>query len=151
AAKGKIQVQAQSDSLEVTADKDVTVTSCKERITVAAKQEILLNVSGGAYIRIAGGNIELHCPGKVSVKGASHQMSGPTSLAKELNKMPSSKFDEEFVMKWPYDGKPVKGRAFKLIREDGTVIHGITDAEGKTGLQRSLFTENIKLHLLPEK
>ncbi len=47
AAKGKVQIQAQSDALELTADKDVTVTSCKDRITIAAKEEILLNVGGG--------------------------------------------------------------------------------------------------------
>jgi type VI secretion system secreted protein VgrG len=32
AAKGKVQVQAQSDAMEITADKDVTITSCKGRI-----------------------------------------------------------------------------------------------------------------------
>jgi len=47
AAKGKVQIQAQSDAMELTADKDVTVTSCKDRITIAAKEEILLNVGGG--------------------------------------------------------------------------------------------------------
>ncbi len=80
AAKGKVQVQAQSDAMEITADKDVTITSCKDSITIAAKEEILLNVGGGAYIRIAGGNIELHCPGTVSVKGASHNLSGPDQM-----------------------------------------------------------------------
>ncbi|BBF86249.1 putative Vgr-related protein [Aquitalea magnusonii] len=79
AAKGKVQVQAQSDAMELTADKDVTITSCKERIVVNAKQEILLT-SGGAYIRLKGGNIEIHCPGTVSVKGASHNLSGPASM-----------------------------------------------------------------------
>ncbi|MBA4706850.1 type VI secretion system Vgr family protein [Aquitalea aquatica] len=79
AAKGKVQVQAQSDAMEITADKDVTITSCKDKIMVNAKQEILLT-AGGGYIRIAGGNIEVHCPGTVTVKGASHDLSGPTSL-----------------------------------------------------------------------
>ncbi|MBP4044047.1 DUF2345 domain-containing protein, partial [Chromobacterium violaceum] len=79
AAKGKVQVQAQSDAMEITADKDVTITSCKERIVVNAKEEILLT-AGGAYIRLKGGNIEVHAPGAVSVKGASHDLSGPASL-----------------------------------------------------------------------
>ncbi|QEL54129.1 type VI secretion system Vgr family protein [Chromobacterium paludis] len=79
AAKGKVQVQAQSDAMEITADKDVTITSCKDRIEVKAQKEILLT-AGGAYFRIADGNIEVHAPGTVSVKGASHDLSGPASL-----------------------------------------------------------------------
>ncbi|MEO9384665.1 DUF2345 domain-containing protein, partial [Chromobacterium phragmitis] len=42
------------------------------------KQEILLT-SGGAYVRIKDGKIELHAPGTVSIKGASHDWSGPAS------------------------------------------------------------------------
>ncbi|QLD47859.1 DUF2345 domain-containing protein, partial [Paraburkholderia fungorum] len=33
---------------------------------------------GGAYIRIKDGNIEIHAPGKIDIKGAQHAFSGPT-------------------------------------------------------------------------
>jgi type VI secretion system secreted protein VgrG len=89
AAKGKVQVQAQSDAMELTADKDVTITSSKERIVVNAKQEILLT-SGGGYIRLKGGNIEIHCPGTVSVKGASHNLSGPDQMNPPLPSFPNT-------------------------------------------------------------
>jgi type VI secretion system secreted protein VgrG len=79
AAKGKIQLQAQSDDIEITGDKDLKVTACKESITVVAKDEILVT-AGGGYIRLKGGNIEIHCPGAVTVKGANHDMSGPASM-----------------------------------------------------------------------
>ncbi|MFC7421234.1 type VI secretion system Vgr family protein [Iodobacter arcticus] len=79
AAKGKIQLQAQSDDIEITADKNVKITACKESIHVVAKDEILMT-AGGAYIRIKGGNIEIHCPGEVSIKGANHEISGPASM-----------------------------------------------------------------------
>ncbi len=85
AAKGKVQVQAQSDDIEIVGDKDLKVTACKETITVVAKDEILVT-AGGGYIRLKGGNIEIHCPGKVSVKGANHKVSGPDNLKKELPK-----------------------------------------------------------------
>ncbi|MEW4336745.1 DUF2345 domain-containing protein, partial [Chromobacterium vaccinii] len=42
AAKGKVQVQAQSDAMELTADKDLTITSAKQKIHLNGKQEILL-------------------------------------------------------------------------------------------------------------
>ncbi|AXE35454.1 type VI secretion system Vgr family protein [Chromobacterium phragmitis] len=91
AAKGKVQVQAQSDMMEITADQDVTITSCKERVVVNAKKEILLT-AGSGYIRIVGGNIEVHCPGTVSVKGASHDLSGPASMNPPLPTLPKDKY-----------------------------------------------------------
>ncbi|WP_258186956.1 DUF2345 domain-containing protein, partial [Chromobacterium haemolyticum] len=80
AAKGKIQVQAQSDSIEVTADKDVKITAIKGQQLWNGKKEILLT-SGGAYVRIKDGKIELHAPGTVSFKGANHDWSGPASTS----------------------------------------------------------------------
>ncbi|SUX53562.1 type VI secretion system Vgr family protein [Chromobacterium vaccinii] len=104
AAKGKVQVQAQSDTMELTADKDVTITSCKEHITVTAKEEILLT-SGGAYIRLKGGNIEVHAPGAISVKGASHNLSGPDQMNPTLPQFPNS-ICRECVLKAKDAGSP---------------------------------------------
>ncbi|STB69234.1 type VI secretion system Vgr family protein [Chromobacterium violaceum] len=89
AAKGKVQVQAQSDAMELTADKDVTITSAKQTIHVNAKQEILLT-SGGAYIRLKDGKIELHAPGTISIKGASHNFSGPDQMKPPLPRFPNT-------------------------------------------------------------
>ncbi|MCE3027506.1 type VI secretion system Vgr family protein [Salinicola sp. DM10] len=79
AARGKVDIQAQSDNLEATARRDLGVTSTEDKIDFAAAKEILL-VSGGAYVRIKGGDIELHAPGKVTVKGATKNFGGPASL-----------------------------------------------------------------------
>ncbi|MFC3245091.1 type VI secretion system Vgr family protein [Chromobacterium piscinae] len=89
AAKGKVQVQAQSDAMELTADKDVTITSAKQTIHVNAKQEILLT-SGGAYIRLKDGKIELHAPGTISIKGASHNFTGPDQMNPPLPRFPNT-------------------------------------------------------------
>jgi type VI secretion system secreted protein VgrG len=86
AAKGKIQLQAQNDDIEITGDKNVKITACKEKVEITAGNELLLT-SGGGYIRLKDGNIEIHCPGEVSFKGANHEMSGPASL-----NMPPIKF-----------------------------------------------------------
>jgi uncharacterized protein (DUF2345 family) len=79
AAKGKVEVQAHSDNIELTAQKTVKVLSATENIEAIAKQEILLT-SGGAYIRIKDGNIEIHAPGKIDIKGAQHSFAGPARL-----------------------------------------------------------------------
>ncbi|WP_322057166.1 type VI secretion system Vgr family protein [Paraburkholderia sp. J63] len=76
AGKGKVEVQAQADNVEITSQKTTRLISATENIDVAAKKEILLT-SGGAYIRIKNGNIEIHAPGKIDVKGAQHSFNGP--------------------------------------------------------------------------
>ncbi|WP_308418312.1 DUF2345 domain-containing protein [Iodobacter fluviatilis] len=75
AAKGKIQLQAQSDDIEITADKNVKITACKEKAEITASDELLFT-SGGGYIRIKDGNIEIHCPGEISIKGGSMRSVG---------------------------------------------------------------------------
>ena len=79
AARGQVQLPAQSNDLETIARKDLNITSNDDKIDLSAAKEILL-VSGGAYVRIKDGNVELHAPGKVEVNGAMKTFDGPTNL-----------------------------------------------------------------------
>ncbi|CAB3809561.1 hypothetical protein LMG28688_07017 [Paraburkholderia caffeinitolerans] len=97
AAKGKVEVQAHSDNIELIAQKAVKVLSATENIEAAAKQEILLT-SGGAYIRIKGGNIEIHAPGKIDIKGAQHSFAGPTQMPYVYPDFPQSLSSSH----WPF-------------------------------------------------
>ncbi|MDH4571513.1 type VI secretion system Vgr family protein [Salinicola acroporae] len=87
AARGKVEVQAQSDEMALTAEKDVKITSTEGRVEINAANGILLN-SGGGYIRIEGGNIDVHGPGKIDIKGAQHSFGGPTSLQVPFDALP---------------------------------------------------------------
>ncbi|WP_246796968.1 type VI secretion system Vgr family protein [Burkholderia perseverans] len=89
AAKGKVEIQAHSDDIEVTAQKALKILSATASIEVAARQEILLT-SGGAYIRIKDGNTDIHAPGTIDVKGAQHAFAGPASLPYPLPGLPQS-------------------------------------------------------------
>ncbi|AJK47192.1 type VI secretion system Vgr family protein [Burkholderia plantarii] len=132
AAKGKVEIQAQSDNIEMTAQKGVKIVSSTERIEIAADQGILLT-SGGAYIRIAGGNIEIHAPGRIDVKGASHVFAGPASMGYPL---PSPRPDQpgqlELLHRYA-NGEAVKGGQFSVLDANGGVLRqGALDASGKT-------------------
>jgi len=78
AGKGKVQVMALADNLELTADKTLKVVSTSDAVTVSAQKEITLS-AGGAVIRIANGDIQVHAPGKLDFKGSSHVFDGPQS------------------------------------------------------------------------
>jgi len=79
AAKGKVEIQAQSDNIELTAQKTLSLVSATDSIEFAGQQEVLFT-AGGAYIRIVDGNIEMHAPGKISIKGTQHSFTGPARM-----------------------------------------------------------------------
>ncbi len=151
AGKGAIDYQAQADELKVQARDEVNVISANAHIDWAAAKRISLSTAGGANITIEGGNISVQCPGKMTVRAGMKKFSTPTTLAYDMNKWPgSAPFDEEFVLRWPYDDTPVANRRFEIVRGDGTVVRGTTDQSGRTGLQKGQFIENLIFRLLPE-
>jgi type VI secretion system secreted protein VgrG len=132
AAKGKVEVQAQSDNVEITAQKTLKLLSATEKIEAAADQGILVTAAG-AYIRIQGGNIEIHAPGKIDIKGAQHAFAGPASQGYPL---PSARPDQpgQLDLLHQYaNGEPVKGGKFSVLDANGSVLRqGALDASGRT-------------------
>jgi type VI secretion system secreted protein VgrG len=132
AAKGKVEIQAQTDNLEITAQKSLKLLSATERIDAAAKQEILLT-SGGAYIRLKDGNIEIHAPGKIDIKGSDHSFSGPTSLNRTYNA--EGKKADMRIRYMDAEGNVPEGEPIKLASEDGALHNVVLDGEGKGELK----------------
>ena len=149
AARGKVEIQAQSDEMHLMSDKDMRMTSANGRVTIEAKSELLLRC-GGSYIRLSSTGIEDGTLGNRTIRSAAFSRQGPSSLAESMNTWKHANFDEEFVVTWPGKGKPVANRRYSVIREDGSVIRGVTDAEGKTGLQKTLFAEGMRFRIDPE-
>ncbi|MEM5310665.1 type VI secretion system Vgr family protein [Paraburkholderia sp. JHI869] len=87
AAKGKVEIQAQSDGMDLISEKQLRVTSAGQDVLVAASQKVVVT-SGGASITIENGNVEIRCPGKFTVKAASHSFEGPASLDTPLPSLP---------------------------------------------------------------
>jgi len=130
AGKGKVEVQAHSDNIELTAQKTMKLLSATEKIEAAAKQEILLT-SGGAYIRIKGGNIEIHAPGKVDFKGSQHSFNGPASQAYPLPQFQPS-YQAQYVLQNEADGTPMIQHAYELKLPSGRTLLGHTNDFGET-------------------
>ncbi len=142
AAKGKVEIQAQSDDLALTADKNVMMTSANGRLAISAKEEILLK-AGGSYIRITPLGIEEGTLGGRTWKADSHRRQGPASLAQEMNGWKQAKFDEQLGMHWP-DQHTIAAHPVDLASDTG-VIKETTDAQGATSTQKSLFVDMLRL------
>ncbi|MET3621039.1 type VI secretion system Vgr family protein [Burkholderia ambifaria] len=132
AAKGKVKIQAHSDNIEITAQKTVKVLSATENIEVAAQQEILFT-SGGAYIRLKGGDIEIHAPGKIDVKGGQHAFSGPTRIDYPLSPAPTSRGAAALQYHY-HDDTPVQGAKFTIHYDSGATFSGTVDSKGMADL-----------------
>ncbi|MFC6973401.1 DUF2345 domain-containing protein, partial [Paraburkholderia dipogonis] len=75
AAKGRVEIQAQSDQMALAALKDVTISSTDGRIVITAATEVWLG-AGGSYIQINGSGITNGSPGPILEKGASWDVPG---------------------------------------------------------------------------
>lgn len=79
ASKGKVEIQAQGDAMDLLAKDTLTIASQDNQIIVTAKTELILNC-GGAYIRIKDGDVEIGTPGNIRMKCGNLQKMGPASL-----------------------------------------------------------------------
>ena len=128
-AKGKVEVQAHSDNIELTAQKSLKIVSSTERIEIASATGILLT-SGGGYIRIKDGNIEIHTPGMIDIKGAEHAFAGPTQMRTNLGAFAQSDgpYDEKFAFKDEL-GRPIPNMSH-LFEMHSDQLAKVTDQDG---------------------
>ncbi len=144
AAKGNIQLQAQSADIEIDGDQSLTITACKETITASAQKEIILHCAG-AQIKLSGGDIEVSAPGNISLKGATQPATGPTSLNAEMPKFSTQDFSGKHRLVRPTDGQPMQDRPYQITMSDGAIIKGVTNANGETSLQQSQALEILNI------
>jgi type VI secretion system secreted protein VgrG len=145
AAAGDIDVQALTDSIHLLAKLNITQTA--NHIVINAKEDIVIN-GGGSYVKLSASGIEHGTKGDFVAHAANHSFTDPKSLSQAFNDMPSSRYDQVPVLH-DADG-PLANRKFELIREDGTVIRGVTDENGCMPVQRGISMATAKLRILGE-
>jgi len=131
----------------LTSLQNMKLSSTAAGIEIAAKDGILLT-SGGGYIRIKGGNIDIHAPGTIDLKGAKKTFSGGTSLSHSFNEMPKTDFADPYVIKKLSTGEPAPGVKVEVTRADGSVMQYVSDAAGKIPVQQSQIAELLNIKVL---
>ena len=150
AAKGKVEVQAQSDEMHLTSLKDMTVTSTGGKTVVAAKDELLLTC-GGAYIRLKDGQIEYGSPGNQTVKTTNWVVEGGASMDVTHPQFPQSMPKQ--ILRFQLSSSPqspMTVRAFEpynLYANGAFLTQGITDKEGNIQIEHNVTTEKYRVEL----
>ncbi|HFP9502634.1 TPA: type VI secretion system Vgr family protein [Escherichia coli] len=142
AAKGRVNIQAQSDDLSMSSQQNLNIQSSEGKVTVSANQELIL-ACGGAYIKLSGGNIELGCPGQILLKSTNMQKMGPTSLDIASVEMPRG-FGGGFILT-DEAGVPQPSTPYRLTTAEGDILQGITDENGKTAPVNTSIPSVVKV------
>ncbi|MFC3146434.1 type VI secretion system Vgr family protein [Piscinibacterium candidicorallinum] len=85
---GKLLFQSQHDDTVINAEQAIHLTASQKHVLIEAKQHITFIESGGAYITLKGGNIEIGGPGNLLVKTAKYDLKGPSSKSPTLPDFP---------------------------------------------------------------
>ena len=135
AAKGKIQMQAQSGEIEATAEQAMKITSVSASQLWAGQTDITF-VCGGAYVKISNGNIEIHAPKNVSLKGAQVPVAGPASMGVQMPEFPISE-PAKHSLRWKVvsavDGRPAKGMdTISMLPSNEVIQSALTGGDGRS-------------------
>ncbi|EMD1658714.1 type VI secretion system Vgr family protein [Pluralibacter gergoviae] len=136
AAKGRVEIQAQSDELALNALKDIRVSSSEGKIIIRAEQDILLIGSGGAYIRIGNGEVESGAPDKIIQRAAVWQKFSGQSASVMAQKWDKADFSYTPKAIHLYDGEALPAQNMVVKSEDDGIKILSTAQNGKATLQK---------------
>ena len=151
AARGVMDIQAQTDAMRLQSDKAMNINSVSGEIVLNAAQGITLTSTGGAYIKIKDGSIEIGAPGKIDLKSSTILWGGSASLEQALS--PMSVSDPEFHNPMSggfqvldqHSNQPKPYIPYRIETADGTTIRGVTDENGYTQQHYGVDPQSIKL------
>ena len=138
AASGKLSSQSQSGMTSIVADKAVTFASVAKTVAISAPKKHVLLTAQGAYIKLEGGNIEVHAPGKVDFKASKKELAGPLSMAGVDLAMKVAELNIRRDLEIEYvdaDGNVLKDEPVALKFSNGAEKTATLDASGKAILK----------------
>jgi type VI secretion system secreted protein VgrG len=130
AHKGKFVMQSQHDDMQVDSAKDLKMTA-GQRMVFMAQDEITFIVSGGAYLTLKGGEVEVGGPGAITIKTDGHHWNGPASGRVDLPKFGEGDFARIPRLLRASDGKPVEGMQLQVERSGEGPLSGKSNGAGE--------------------
>lgn len=127
---GKFLMQSQHDDMQIDSAKDLKVTA-GQRMVFMAEEEITLIVSGGAYLKLKGGEVEVGGPGAMTIKTDGHHWNGPASGKTELPAFGAADFGRIPRLLRAIDGKPVEGMKLQVERSGAGPLSGQSNGAGE--------------------
>jgi type VI secretion system secreted protein VgrG len=131
AAKGKFEIQAQSDGMDLLAKQGIQIISTEDRIEITSPKEIVIT-AGGSQIKINASGVFPTTGGKFEVKAGQHLFMGGGKASAQLPALP--KFNNKNWIALEHldvDQQPFANLGYKIFFENNQVIEGKLDEHGK--------------------
>ena len=111
--------------------KNIRLTAADGKLAGTASDEVVFVTSGGAYLKLHGGDIELGCPGKFTVKSNGHAWDGPASMSVDLPTFDQRPLGRVPKLVRPTDGHAAPGFEGQIRKASGTLSDLTTDMAGE--------------------
>lgn len=134
AANGPVSLRAHTDALELWADKEVTVISVNNEITISARTKIEV-VAGQSSVTLDGPNIEFRTPGMFEARASLKAFLGGGSGAGKLPPLPSGLAEIDHWVGVRYvdeaTGDPIAGAEYEIYRQGAATLSGKLGEDGQ--------------------
>ena len=127
AAKGRFEVHAQSDGMDLLAKQGVQIISTEDRIEISSPKEIVIT-AGGSQIKLNGSGIFPTTGGKFEVKAGQHLFMGGAKVPMDIPLMPNE-IRKQLLLQY-HDQEPVQGANFTIRYNNGQQYSGIVNNKG---------------------
>ncbi|RQR22961.1 type VI secretion system tip protein VgrG [Burkholderia sp. Bp9143] len=131
ANQGKVTIQSQNDDTQVDSAKNIQLTAAGGKLVGTASDDVVLVTSGGAYLKLHGGDIELGCPGTFTVKSGGHAWDGPASMSVDMPAFGQDSLDLVPKLVRASDGNAAPGFEGQIQKTSGAQSDLTTDAAGE--------------------
>lgn len=148
AGQGPVEIEAQADRLKIASQEHMHIYAINDFVKMESGKGVLIT-AGGGYVKLENGNIDLVCPGLITLKAGQIQTLSGSTLNSDLAAMPTLQmdYDEIFVVR-NKAGKAIPNMKYSIKTENGKLIEGITDAEGRTEKVTTLAMTKAVITLL---
>lgn len=132
AHQGDLRLQAQADSLQANAQKDVLISANDGEVRITGKS-ITLIAEDGSYLRLGGG-LTAGTQADMTLHAANHLWTGPDSKPIPPGTGASVPTDQQFRLRYATGNEEhtalAGGRQYRIRTEDGRVIDTTSDPQG---------------------
>ena len=151
AAKGKFDMHAQGDGMDLLAKQGIKIISTEDRIEITSPSEIVIT-AGGSQIKINSSGIFPVTGGKFEVKAGQHLFMGGANAQAEIPLIPTlGQYNIQFELRDKETQDLMPFTSYMLMNDQGHVSYGKTDANGLTQAFVTDKQENYYLHAINDK
>ncbi len=153
AAKGKVQIHAQNDLMELIAALGLKIISTQDSVEISAAKNIILTADGN-QIKIGDGGITLTSPSPINYKASQHVFGAGGSISSVLPFLPSTKVTDfshqiDYTFQYPHQNEndkhlPTYSKAqdvYVVDESSKAIAHFRTLENGKKDTTQRFYTE----------